>query len=516
MSTRVAICLFEDFITTIDPSILMGGLPLTKIGLNKSDPEIAVYLKKSTESTPDWTEIVKGFSKLNTSETVTASSGAILFIKTKNRVLGCCFGTSVANINKENIVRDFGLAVAYNRIQKKNYKGIETYSLTENPITNNRSAALPSSQNAFNLDSYLETITELSGKHYANSRSTIIKGKEFFSIPAPLNLDDIKDLCTSLVHEYEKTIQNSEFKKITAVNKVKSKKLIDFLNDQLVESINKKSSSVYLVDYQNQDDLECYCLTTKGDKVTELDIQCFYNSLNKGHINSIASLKSRRISIYNKDGQKIDEWSFYKCLFIEFSLNIGGHILYKGCWYEIHKRYLKELKGFISEREIDSVTTKLPKWNGADREGVYNQAAATIVGGQCWDKNLYRHPDFSYGIEFCDILQSEYVIHVKKLACSALNSHLLMQTYVSSQLLKSDPNIKKWIYDESKATFKKNILLNKKHEFKSTSVKYLVVLMACQPKKKLVDVLPFFSLVTLNMMIRRIEQLDFEIRVCLV
>ena len=53
-------------------------------------------------------------------------------------------------------MRDFGLGVAFNRIARENYKGIESYTLTENPITNNRSAAMPSSQNAFNIDNYLE------------------------------------------------------------------------------------------------------------------------------------------------------------------------------------------------------------------------------------------------------------------------------------------------------------------------------------------------------------------------
>jgi hypothetical protein len=34
--------------------------------------------------------------------------------------------------------------------------------------------------------------------------------------------------------------------------------------------------------------------------------------------------------------------------------------------------------------------------------------------------------------------------------------------------------------------------------------------------KSLADSLPFFSLITFNMMIRRIIQLDFEVEVCIV
>lgn len=516
MPTRIAICLFEDHITELNTPNLMGGQPLSRIALDKADPDVAVYLKTSSDSIPEWADIVNGFASFKKGEVVTASSGAVLFIKVKKRVLACCFGTSVGNINKENIVRDFGLAVAFNRIAKRNYKGIETYTLTENPITNSRSAAMPSAQSNFNLDSYLETITELSGKYYSNTRSVLVKGKEFFSTPAPLTLNDIKKLCSSLVVEYDKTIKSQEFKKLTAVSKVKSKKLIEFLDDKLCESLNKKASDIYMVDYQHYEELNSYSLTPKGTKLTELEISDLYDSLSRGQKFTTAYLKSKKITIFNNDGQQIDEWPLYRCLFTEFSLNIGGHILYKGNWYEIQKRYLQDLKEFISAYEIPPSRVNLPAWDKNKKEGDYNIEASTKLKGQCWDKILYTHSDFSYGIEFCDILIPNYVMHVKKLASSSLNSHLLMQTYVSAQLLKSDPLLRNWIKSESKKQFKKNIFLKPSNEFKEQNVKYLIVLMTSNPGKSLVDSLPYFSLVTFNMMIRRITQLDFGVEICMV
>jgi uncharacterized protein (TIGR04141 family) len=388
--------------------------------------------------------------------------------------------------------------------------------MTENPITNNRSAAMPSSQSNFNLDSYLETITELSGKYYSSTRNVLIKGKEFFSTPAPLTLVEIKKLCASLVTEYNKTIKNTEFKRLTAVSKVKSKKLVDFLDDKLCESLNKKASNIYLVDYQNYENLNAYSLTPKGQKLTELELKDLYDNLNKGQKFTTAYLKNKKIAVFNSDSQQIDEWPLYRCLFTEFSLNIGGHILYKGNWYEVQKRYLQDLKDFISAYEISAASVNLPLWDKKKKEGDYNKEAALKIKGQCWDKVLYTHPDFSYGIEFCDVLIPNYVMHVKKLASSSLNSHLLMQTYVSAQLLKSDPLFKQWIKSESIKEFKKNIFLKPSSEFKDPNVKYLVVLMTGKTGKSLVDSLPFFSLVTFNMMIRRVTQLDFNVEICLV
>ena len=515
MPARIAICLLDENITQIDPS-LMGGKPLLKVQLNTAIKDVELYIKTSNPITPDWISIIQSFSNVKASDVETASSGAILFLKIQDRILACCFGTSVANIDKDNIVRDFGLAVAFNRIPNKNYKGIETFTLTENVITNNRNAARPSTQNTFNLDTYLETITQLSGKYFANSRNILIKGKEFFSILAPENLTDIKKLCTDLLAEYNKTVKDKRFKELTSVAKVKATKLLDFLNDKLCKELNKKSLAIYLIDYQFNEAMSSYSLTPTGNKLTELNIDDLYQSLNSGQGFTLPYMKTRRITVYDSNDQDIDTWPLYKCLYVQFTLNIGTYILYKGNWYEVQKRYLKDLKDYITTHEINSTKLKLPAWNGTQKEGAYNIAAASAIKGQCWDKTLYTHPDFSYGIEFCDILLPKYVIHVKKLSSSSLNSHLLMQTYVSAQLLTSDIAIRPWIKKEAIEKFNGDIFLDAKNRFIASPVKYLIVLMRGTNSKKLIDSMPFFSLITFNMMIRRILGLGFEVEVCAV
>jgi uncharacterized protein (TIGR04141 family) len=91
-----------------------------------------------------------------------------------------------------------------------------------------------------------------------------------------------------------------------------------------------------------------------------------------------------------------------------------------------------------------------------------------------------------------------------------------MQTYVSAQLLTSDVAIRPWIKKEAVAKFKGDIFLDDKNRFVASQVKYLIVLMRGVNPKKLVDTMPFFSLITFNMMIRRILGLGFEVEVCVV
>jgi uncharacterized protein (TIGR04141 family) len=107
-------------------------------------------------------------------------------------------------------------------------------------------------------------------------------------------------------------------------------------------------------------------------------------------------------------------------------------------------------------------------------------------------------------------------MHVKKLSSSSLNSHLLMQTLVSAQLLVSDVALKPWIKKEAVSNFAGDIFLDTKNRFISPQVKYLIVLMRSSNSKKLVETMPFFSLITFNMMIRKILGLGFEVEVCAV
>jgi uncharacterized protein (TIGR04141 family) len=516
MATRIAVCLFDETVASFDRDVLMTGNLLKKVNLNGADDDAAFFLKPSSESSPEWVDIVKGFSDIDKFDTSTASSGAILFLRIRDRILACCFGTSVANINKESIEHDFGLAVAFNRIPSRSYKSIETFALSENPITNNRSAAMPSSANYFNLDRFMENITELSGKYFSINRTVLVKGKEFFSVPSPLTIGEIKKLCRDLLTEYKKTINDPHFKELTAVNKVKVKTLIDHLNKQLCDSITKKSDEVYLTDYKHYEELGGYSLTPEGEKLTEVEIRDVYKAMKGKAAVSVELLRRRRIYLFDKDDQVLDEWPLYRCLFAAYSLNIGGFVFYKGNWYEVQERYLKDLKSYLSRFEIKRSDFNLPAWDGAMHEEEYNKDAAHKTGSQCWDTMLYDHPDFSYGIEFADLLRPDYVMHVKKLSRSSLTSHLLMQTYVSAQLLRSDPGIKKWISKESKAAFGKNVFLKASGEFKQPVVKYLLVLMAGKRGKTLVDTLPFFTLVTLNMLIRRINQLNFDVEICMV
>lgn len=510
MSSRIAICLYNEDISELNNPKLVGGADIHRANMDPQNEGNAIFFYRSSPpATPEWVEIAKGFASLGQVDLSTSSSGGILLLKIKNRIMGCCFGSSVSNVNREEIVEDFGLGVAYSRILPRNTKSIESFTLSANPITNNRSAAIPTNQGNFNVDLNLENITELSGFVYSKSRHILIKGKEFFSTPSPLNLREIIELCEHLLIDYIDASRDDNYIRLTSTRKIKSKNLINILNDELIKKIKKKED-VFLVDFELRENVGGYKLSPKGDILPSLSIDDLYGEIPPRGV-TIAYLKVKEVYPYDQNDQALPAWKVFKCLFSEVNIGTNSYILYKGNWYGIDNAYLDGLRDFIRQHEIDNLDEILcTVWDGNMDEGDFNDLAAANAGGQCWDKKGYRHPNFDYPIEFCDILTSDFIIHMKKLKSSALNSHLLMQTAVSAQLLTNDPGLREWIAEISKKVFRRNILLTRTRELKNPRTSYLIGLMSTS-QKSLADSLPFFSLISFNFVIKRIQQSGFDV-----
>ena len=510
-STRFAICLFKKDVSTLDITKLLGGKKLKEVKIKgKHKNKMLLMEKKADLGTPAWVDIVEGFSEIDSTKLASGSSGAILFIQHGNRIVGCCFGTSIAYINRSNIVSNFGLGVVYQEITSSNTKSIESFSLNDNPITFNRASTNPTNRNNFELDNYTENITELAGFNYRNSKRILVKGKEFYSSPCPPSLKEIISISNKALNFYNKAAKDKAFQKLTSSKVLKDKTIIDVLDTELCSRIDKKSKTISIIDNEYLSDISGYKFTNAGDLFTDIEISELYDSIKTTSV-TVNYLKSRRIIPFDKSSTPLTSWSLYKCLFVQADIGVDSFILFKGKWYEIDKTYLSGLRKYIKQAEINITTLK--PWNQIDKEADVNISIAKQWKGQCWDKKLYVSKEYNYGIEFCDVLTKDQIIHVKKYDGSQLTSHLVNQTSVSAILFKSDKGIRKWINSKVDSDFKKkNIILKKDHSLKNENIKYLILFMYGKNKMPS-QFLPFFSLVALQMTIRRIRELGYEVEV---
>lgn len=513
MSTvRFAICMFDDHIKKIDAKELLVGEGLVPAEFTEeSEFELRIFQRKSEPSTPAWVNILSGFTAISDSEIKTSTAGAILFLRIEERILACCFGTSVGNIDRNNIVSDFGLGVVFTQMPPNQTKSVETFSLAHNPITNDRNAAIPTDRGSFDIDTYLENITELSGYFYRAGNKTLIKGKEFYSSPVPDTFDGIVSICKKAIGDYDTATGNETFQRLTSTNKVKDKATKAALDEEMLKELNKRTKDIFLIDFESLEEIAGYRLTPKGNPIAELSIDELYQATDPSKVFTTDTLKTKEIYPIDSSGDIIARWSLYRCLFWEVEFGGEVFIIYKGKWYKIAKDYLASLKTYIAE--FEQPLTGVTPWDGKKSEGEFNDEMARELGGQCWDKILYTTDSYRYGIEFCDVLTDSDIFHVKKLKGSSLTSHLLMQTSVSAILLKNDLGIRDWIREKtSKTPGWKHLLVNRARKFTNPPPRYFILLMSTKTGT-LVDNLPFFSMVTIHMTIRRILQLGFEVKI---
>jgi uncharacterized protein (TIGR04141 family) len=74
---------------------------------------------------------------------------------------------------------------------------------------------------------------------------------------------------------------------------------------------------------------------------------------------------------FDHNGQEIDRWNAYRCLYAEVETEDGNFfLLTNGHWYKLNREVVIDVKNWYAELEIDS--PMLPKFLIGEREPGYN------------------------------------------------------------------------------------------------------------------------------------------------
>jgi uncharacterized protein (TIGR04141 family) len=219
----------------------------------------------------------------------------------------------------------------------------------------------------------------------------------------------------------------------------------------------------------------------------------------------ISTLKRHRVFSINPNGEALQEWPLYRCIYGEIDTKKGTFLLDNGKWYRVDKDLVSRVDQEL--KQIKATTITLPSYNDGETEGTYNERfAAEKATYALMDRKLVKYGGGKSSIEFCDVFtKSKAMVHVKRYGGSSVLSHLFSQGVVSASLLLWD------------AGFRKD--LNKKlpasHRFADPAARpnpsqYEVAFaVASQSKGRLI--LPFFSRVTLRNAHRQLSNYGFKV-----
>jgi len=273
-----------------------------------------------------------------------------------------------------------------------------------------------------------------------------------------VEFNNLGNKCLELLEIYEKKDYQENFSFIDNIIPVKSKIILDKLNQNLIGDLNKKNLENINIAYPDQieyDRCEYFKITGIGEEeeCCEIDKTILENIIKIGSTFNFEKIKNKiKITGFEASDNKpvIGSESLFGFLVYQTKLNDDIYILSNKKWFKIDADYLSSLDTDIKMyTKISSL--RMPVWKKIDKgnknlfdknykyhEGEYNKLVASQNSNFIYfDKENFQIPKSKSKIEVCDLyeIKSKSLICVKKLRGSSTLSHLFAQGNISAQLL---------------------------------------------------------------------------------
>lgn len=469
-----------------------------------------IYIDSKKCKLPPWLDIVNSLlpkeqqQKLNQS----ASSGAVIALKVRDRIMALCFAAGRFNINQEIIESRFGLKTCLNLQTTDKFKNIRIQSLEANSVQKQESRSSWTELDDFSINTENEMVKSVTGQIDSEYFGKNISGFDSLSIKIDFENTNIHEVCETLLDAYESENYKQKYDYIDKIFPVSDKSLIFKLDSELFEKIRNRDEDVWMCipDIVNWDDIEYFNYLGKPDK-DDINIEDFYESIDNGKIKSIVDLKRKSITAYSSEGNRLYSKSAYYCTTAEVSINGQSYILNNARWYSIShdlENDIKQLDIEIQNTCETNATAGLPDCT-FDKEGDYNKACVKQNVFDLWDCKRINNT------EVCDLWSNKKeFIHVKKYSSSSLLSHLFNQGLVSAtQMYQSrDYRSKVEAFGNQHDLFTAGKMFKSINSFKPQeySVKFAIITKDINKFR-----LPRFSLISYRQTKKNIEDMGYNV-----
>lgn len=493
-----------------------------KLGLNGY-----IYIHERTKNFPSWKGQLEKIAKdenIKIEENV--SNKAVVVIKYEENYFSLTYGRGKSIIDDDKIVRNFGLKVSANLIEPNKIKSLNSFSIGEAIILNNKQASILSSQDQMQVDKEKEILKSIAGSPKDDSIAKFLYGSDSLNITINYDITRLKNLIESYYNAYNKdNYKTNGFEWIDNIKNVKNNETKNTLNQKLVKAIvsdefdNIVISPNEIIDWG---DAEKYIVNGIGED-NEFNIYdtkfLKYFIYIKEHFHGkkidtfncnkiIEKLKRDKIKIkYISSEEKQDIANIYKCLVFETIIKDKKFVLCFGDWYEVNKKYYDNIKEKIGKISTSSI--KLPPFKNGEKEENYNERVSNQNTNYIlMDQKNYQPKEYGRSkIEICDIFTSNNeLIHVKIAKGSSSFSHLFAQGLVSAKLLANDNNVIDFINESicEKNTF--NILSRDKSN-EDFEIVYAII---DKRDKDMNEIIPFFSMINLVQVTENLSSMGYK------
>lgn len=481
-----------------------------------------IFVKKTSAKKPKWSIFVEGIVGSNVDELSNRSSSAVMLIKSKQEIFAFTFGYGRFMLNLTYFVQDFGIKTALNTLNHDSLRSVDLITLSDQAVQKKSQAARNSEISEFGIDISKDILRAVTGTPKDGIKFRNVSGGDaVYSFSLEMNINEITGIAQLLYQLYKNDDYKSSFPWVDNIRRIKDSKLIESLDNQLVNDVKNKSDKIVITlpEIQQWDMIYGFSFTRSKDNIQPvIETSNYLNNIDIEAI-TINSIKRDNLFVYDIHENEFN-YSIYKCIYYEVKNEKQSYILFSGLWYEINNSFIDRINQTLDQ--IETTNLKFPPvltWAEEDKkkietEGDWNKRAAKMYSYYLLDKKLIKSNRATTSIELCDLLtDNKQFIHVKhRKGGSAGLSHLFAQGSVSAEIMLGDRDFRKAarkVLNKVKPGLSKLIPINK---LKSDDFEIIYIILG-EESSTLKANLPFFSKVNLSNSFENLSQRGYLVKI---
>lgn len=502
-----------------------------RVQLGRSDWPLVeggeLFVGQLFTSRPSWLGFLEEQAGPQPENLIASGAGGVLFLPTDDRIFAICFGHIHFALNDEAFERQFGLKVTLNSVPRD---GLRTLDLaTPDAVTFQKrvQASKDSDVQDFGVDVLRDLARVAGGTPSDASFARFAAGRDTLSITCKLTSETLADKCEQVLAVYRSDTYKQRFPWIDNMQVVRIKETLAILDGHLFEAINSlragDESELHMappeiVDYEEGCLLHYNGFGSSGTDFHSLSIEDYVAELNRcefdGTIDDICERHYIKAKAPDAEVFK-EQWRVYHCFTFETNLRADGedrsYVLFAGHWYSVDRNFKRQVEArFQAIPRVDIIG---PTECRNERELIANlvEHREDLL---CLDQVKINPQGVRYAnIEPCDFLSSDkQFIHLKDGHSSGPISHLWSQGVVSAEALVSDADFRKKLRSVVRGRRSEAVRLLPAINGRVVRADYTVVYGVMRKPYKNGELdLPFFSKVSLQAAVDRIDQLDIPV-----
>ncbi|MBF4210158.1 sporadically distributed protein, TIGR04141 family [Pseudomonas donghuensis] len=486
-----------------------------------------LFIGQIFTSRPSWISFLEEQAGAQPVELIASGAGAVLFLPVDDRIFALCLGHIHLALDEEAFERQFGLKVTLNSVPRN---GLRTLDLaTPDAVTFQKrvQASKDSDVQDFGVDVLRDLARVAGGTPSDLNFAKFVAGRDSLSITCKLSSDNLLIKCQQILQAYLTNTYKQCFPWIDNMQVVRDKVTVASLERKLFSALTAlragQDSELHMappeiVDYEEGCLLHYNGFGSSGANFHSLSIEDYVAELNRcdfqGTIDDIRERHYIRAKAPDSEVFK-EQWRVHRCFTYETNLNTNGvnhsYVLFSGDWYCVERNFKRQVEQRF--QAIPRVTIVGPTHCRNERELIAH-LEGNRVDLLCLDQVKINPQGVRYAnIEPCDFLSIEkQFIHLKDGHSSGPISHLWAQGVVSAEALVSDADFRKKLRAVVSARRRAALALLPAINGRVVRAEYTVVygIMRKPYRDGSLD-LPFFSKVSLQAAVDRIDQLDIPV-----